>query len=95
MKFLPLFRSGREVRRTHGYHDMGVLASAPLLPEVESQLPCASGRAVTSQGVYTCPMLVEHTSARLGKGLAESMHPIRLNWDTCQTCMLDGMRTSN
>jgi len=95
VKFLPLFRSGREVRRTHGYHDMGVLASAPLLPEVESQLPCASGRAVTSQGVYTCPMLVEHTSARLGKGLAESMHPIRLNWDTCQTCMLDGMRTSN
>jgi MoaA/NifB/PqqE/SkfB family radical SAM enzyme len=95
VQFLPLFRMGREMRRTHGYHDLGVLASAPLLSEVESQLPCATGRAVTSQGVYTCPMLVEHGSARLADRLARSLHPIRLSWDTCQTCMLDGMRSSN
>jgi hypothetical protein len=83
------------MRRTHGYHDLGLLASAPLLGEVESQLPCATGRAVTSQGVYTCPMLVEHGSARTGDRLATSLHPIRLNWDTCQTCILDGMRSIN
>jgi sulfatase maturation enzyme AslB (radical SAM superfamily) len=95
VQFLPLFRSGREMRRTHGYHDMGVVASAPLLPEVEAQLPCASGRAVTSQGVFTCPILVDHASARLGDGLAASAHSIRLNWDPCQTCMLDAIRRSN
>ena len=95
VQFQSLFRMGREMRRTHGYHDLGVLASAPLLSEVESRLPCATGRAVTSQGVYTCPMLVEHQSARLGDALAKSLHPIRMNWDTCQTCMLDGMRSSN
>jgi len=95
VQFLPLFRMGREMRRTHGYHDLGLLASAPLLSEVESRLPCATGRAVTSQGVYTCPMLVEHGSARVGDRLAGSLHPIRLNWDTCQTCMLDGMNGGN
>ncbi|MFL5415794.1 MAG: radical SAM protein [Myxococcales bacterium] len=95
VKFLALFRSGREMRRTHGYPDMGVVASAPLLPEVEAQLPCASARAVTSQGVYTCPVLVDHESARLGDRLAGSLRPIRLNWDTCQTCMLEGLRCSN
>jgi molybdenum cofactor biosynthesis enzyme MoaA len=95
VQFLPLFRMGREMRRTHGYHDLGVLASAPLLSEVESQLPCATGRAVTSQGVFTCPMLIEHGSARVGDRLAGSLHSIRLSWDTCQTCMLDGMRSSN
>ena len=95
VQFLPLFRNGREMRRTHGYHDLGLLASAPLLGEVESQLPCATGRAVTSQGVYTCPMLVEHGSARIGDRLPTSLHPIRLNWDTCQTCILDGMRSIN
>jgi len=95
VKFLPLFRSGREMRRTHGYPDMGVLLSAPLLPEVEAHLPCASSRAVTSQGVYTCPVLVDHESARLGDRLAGSLRPIHLNWDTCQTCMLEGLRCSN
>jgi len=93
--FQPLLRIGREMRRTHGYPDLGVLASAPLLSEVESRLPCATARAVTSQGVYTCPMLVEHQSARLGDRLAAALHPIRLNWDACQTCMLDGMHGSN
>ena len=95
VQFLPLFRSGREVRRTHGYHDMGVVATAPLLPEAEAQLPCASGRAVTSQGVFTCPVLVDHASARLGDRLAAGLHSIRLNWDTCQACMLDAIRRSN
>jgi len=95
VQFQPLLRAGREMRRTHGYSDLGVLASAPLLSEVESRLPCATARAVTSQGVFTCPMLVEHQSARLGDRLAGSLHPIRLNWDTCQTCMLDGMHGSN
>jgi hypothetical protein len=95
VKFSPLFHSGREMRRTHGYNDPGVLASAPLLSEVESQLPCASSRTVTSRGVFTCPMLVEHGSARLGDRLAESAHGIRLYWDPCQTCMLEGMRSNN
>jgi AdoMet-dependent heme synthase len=95
VKFQPLFRIGREIRRTHGYPDEDVLHSVALLPEVESSLMCASGRAVTSQGVYTCPILIEHASARLGSRLAEGAHSIRLHWDPCQTCVFDGLRCQN
>jgi MoaA/NifB/PqqE/SkfB family radical SAM enzyme len=92
VKFLPLLRIGREERRTHGYQDHYVMQSAPLLPEVESSLLCASGRIVTAQGVYTCPILIEHATARLGDRVAEAARPIRLRWDACQTCVLDGLR---
>lgn len=90
VKFLPLLRIGREERRTHGY--AGADALAPLLPEVEASLLCASGRIVTAQGVYTCPILIEHPSARLGTRLAEAQGPLRLSWDACQTCVLEGLR---
>ena len=92
VKFLPLLRIGREERRTHGYLGHGVTDSAPLLPEVESSLLCASGRIVTAQGVYTCPILVEHPTARLGDHLADAARDIQLRWDACQTCVLDGLR---
>ena len=92
VKFLPLLRIGREERRTHGYPEHGVTESTPLLPEVESSLLCASGRIVTAQGVYTCPILIERATARLSDHLAEAARPIQLRWDACQTCVLDGLR---
>ena len=92
VKFLPLLRIGREERRTHGYADGDALGDAKLLPEVEATLLCASGRIVTAQGVYTCPILIEHPTARMGGRLAESQRPLRLAWDACQTCVLEGLR---
>jgi sulfatase maturation enzyme AslB (radical SAM superfamily) len=92
VKFLPLLRIGREVRRTHGYEDLHALTSEPLTPEVESTLLCASGRCVSAQGVYTCPILIKHPSARLGDRVADSARAIRLDWSACQTCVLDGLR---
>ena len=92
LKFLPLLRIGREEQRTHGYLEHGVTESAPLPPEVESSLLCASGRIVTAQGVYTCPILIEHESARLGDHLSGAARPIHLRWDACQTCVFDGLR---
>jgi sulfatase maturation enzyme AslB (radical SAM superfamily) len=92
VKFLPLLRIGREPRRTHGYEDPRPLSPDPLLPEVESTLLCATGRCVSAQGVYTCPILVKHPSARLGEGLTDAAHAIGLEWSACQTCVLDGLR---
>ncbi len=92
VKFLPLLRIGREVRRTHGYDDPAVLEEWPLLPAVESQLLCASSRIVTAQGVYTCPILIEHATARMGDRLADAQRDLRLSWEACQTCVLDGLR---
>ncbi len=90
VKFLPLLRIGREARRSEGYADR--LGDEALLPAVESSLLCATGRCFTAQGVYTCPILVEDASARLGASVAEASRGIRLGWAACQTCVLDGLR---
>jgi MoaA/NifB/PqqE/SkfB family radical SAM enzyme len=92
VKFLPLLRIGREERRTHGYGREAALAGEALAPEVEATLLCASGRCVTAKGVYTCPILVERGAARLGATLSEAGRPIRLGFDACRTCVLDGLR---
>lgn len=92
VKFLPLLRIGREEERTHGYRQPGALLTEPLLPEVESSLLCASGRIVTAQGVFTCPILIARADARLGAHLADAFTSIHLRWDACQTCVLDGLR---
>jgi molybdenum cofactor biosynthesis enzyme MoaA len=90
VKFLPLLRIGREERRTHSYS--AGPGEEPLLPAVESSLLCATGRCATAQGVYTCPILVEDPSARLGDSVENSLQAIRLSWRACQTCVLDGLR---
>jgi sulfatase maturation enzyme AslB (radical SAM superfamily) len=92
VKFLPLLRIGREERRTHGYEPEDSLERETLAPDIEGTLLCASGRCVTAKGVYTCPILVERRSARLGTTLSEAAHPVRLGFDACRTCVLDGLR---
>jgi MoaA/NifB/PqqE/SkfB family radical SAM enzyme len=91
-KFLPLLRIGRETRRTHGYEEVDALEDTPLAPDVEATLLCASGRCVTAQGVFTCPILVERAEARLGATVPKSARPIRLGFDACRTCVHDGLR---
>ena len=92
LKFLPLLRIGREERRTHGYLEEHALSEQPLEAEIASTLLCATGRAVTAQGVYTCPILIKDVSARLGDAVTEAARPIRLGWNACQTCVLEGLR---
>src|SRR5262249_10370940 len=91
VKFLPLLRIGREPRRTHGYTE-GPLDEGPLPSGVESALLCSSGRCVTAQGVFTCPILVEAPGATLGPTIARPARPIRLAFDACRTCVFDGLR---
>jgi molybdenum cofactor biosynthesis enzyme MoaA len=92
VKFLPLLRLGREVRRTHGYTADDVMAAEALDATVESSLLCATGRIVTAQGVFTCPILIEQPDARLGGSLEDAARDIRLKWDACRTCVLEGLR---
>lgn len=92
VKFLPLLRLGREEERTRGYRDEERLDEAPLAPEVEETLICSSSRTVTAQGVYTCPILVERSDARLGTTLRDGGVGIRLGWRACHTCVVEGLR---
>ena len=92
VKFLPLLRIGREERRTHGHAAGDALADEPLDPAVEAALVCSSSRSVTAQGVFTCPILVDRPEARLGATLAEAARSIRLGFEACSTCVLQGLR---
>src|SRR5919197_3690996 len=87
VKFLPLLRIGREARRTHGYSPSDVLAPADLQPAVEQSLLCSSGRCVSAQGTFTCPILVDTQDARLGNRLEDGARPIDLRWAACRTCV--------
>ena len=59
LKVLPMFQLGREVARTRGYQAPETLAE--LAPDAfdPRRLQCSSCRAVTSQGVFVCPLLVD------------------------------------
>ena len=92
VKFLPLLRLGREEARSRGYVERERLGSDPVAPDVEETLMCGASRTVTAQGVFTCPILVESPSARLGSSLSEAGVPIRLRWPACHTCVVEGLR---
>jgi AdoMet-dependent heme synthase len=93
VKFLPLLRLGREERRTHGYDDgdAASLAGLTLAPEVVEALVCSSSRLVTAHGVATCPILLDAPAAELGQTIAETLHPIKLRWAACKTCVVEGL----
>ena len=90
VKFLPLLRIGREVRRTRGYdHDEWV--HAPLPDDIAATLQCNSSRLATQDHVLTCPLLLDAPDARMGHTLADALHPIRLRWAACHTCVAEGL----
>ncbi len=90
VKFLPLVRIGREIRRTHGYPP-DAAATSPLDLEVAHTLQCNNSRLATQDHVYTCPLLLDAPEARLGTRLADGMGAIRLRWSACHTCIAEGL----
>ncbi len=39
----------------------------------------------------TCPILLDAPGALLGRTLRETLHPIRLRWAACRTCVVEGL----
>lgn len=94
LKVLPLFRLGREATRTRGYRNEESLAGLgdAFDPKV---LPCGSCRAVTSRGVFPCPLLVDEPGARLGADLDQALVPVTLSHGACFTCWVTGSTCGN
>jgi uncharacterized Fe-S cluster-containing radical SAM superfamily protein len=89
LKILSLFRMGAEERRERGYQPWERLEPGTQVdPE---KLQCGSGRMVTSQGVYVCPILIDFPAARMGRTLRETLRPFQLAYPACYTCHVLGV----
>ena len=95
LKLLPLFRLGREAVRSRGYDEDESLAGLPEQALEPAQLPCASCRAVTSRGVFPCPLLVDEPGGRIAGSLEAALAPIELRHRVCHTCYVTGMTCAN
>ena len=95
LKLLPLFRIGREAERDRPYQTVETLLGLPQSALEPGRLQCGSCRAVTGNGVYVCPLLIEEPRARMADRLDRSLGPFRLAHGACYTCHLTGMTCAN
>lgn len=91
LKVLPLWRLGAETQRTSGYGPDELLSEESVTPEGLESLQCATGRMVTSRGVYVCPLLIDVPAARMGSTLSETLRPFPLSHGACVTCYRSGV----
>lgn len=95
LKVLPMFRLGREAGRTRGYQAIESLAGLAPAAFDPRRLQCGSCRAVTSRGVFVCPLLVDEPGGRMGTRLEETLGAFTLAHGACHTCYVTGMTCAN
>jgi molybdenum cofactor biosynthesis enzyme MoaA len=95
LKIIPTFRLGREATRDRGYAADETLAGLAPGAFDPSRLQCGSCRAVTSRGVFVCPLLVDEPGGRLGGRIAEALGGYELSHGACSTCWITGMTCAN
>jgi molybdenum cofactor biosynthesis enzyme MoaA len=95
IKFLPVFRMGREEERSGGYAEPERVSRDLLDLLGADQLLCSGARLVTARGVWVCPILVNEPGARMGEDLAESFRPFPLAYGACSTCLRHGAVCAN
>ena len=95
LKLIPLFRLGREQQRSGDYGAGDTLLGLPRESFDPARLQCSRGRAVTSRGVFVCPLLVDEPRARMGQRLGDALGPFELRHGACFTCWTTGMSCGN
>lgn len=95
LKLLPMFQLGRETGRTRPYGEAETLRDLSAAEFDPARLQCGSCRAVTSHGVFVCPLLVDEPGARMAGSLAEALGPFKLSHGACFTCHVTGMTCAN
>jgi molybdenum cofactor biosynthesis enzyme MoaA len=95
LKVLPMFQLGRERERTRDYHPAETLAGLPAAAFDPARLQCSGCRAVTADGVYVCPLLVDEPGGRMADTLAAALGPFELRHGACFTCHVTGMTCAN
>ena len=96
LKILPPLFMGGEADRTRPYEATERVTHEMLHGFDLDQLLCTRARLVTASGVFACPILVDHPSARLGEDLAEAAaSPVALTEPSCFTCYVNGAICAN
>jgi AdoMet-dependent heme synthase len=95
LKVLPMFRLGRETERTRPYLPDESLLDLAQEAFDPTRLQCHSCRAVTTRGVFVCPLLVDEETARMGERLDQALGPFELRHGACHTCYATGMTCGN
>lgn len=95
VKFLPLFRVGRQEERSGGYGESDRVDSGMLDLLGTDSLLCSSARLSTARGVWVCPILVNEPDARMGDTLDASFRPFPLAYGACSTCLRHGAVCAN
>ena len=95
LKLLPRFLHGRESQRTRPYLPAETLEGLPDDAIEPGRLQCGACRAVTSRGVYPCPLVVEEPAAPIGASLDRALGPVALGYRPCYTCYVTGMTCGN
>lgn len=91
IKILPGFLLGRLAENFRAYEE-GERVTEKCFENYDiANLQCASSRMATGKGVYVCPILVEHDSARMGQSIKDTLKPHPLSHSACYTCRVTGM----
>lgn len=91
IKILPGFLLGRLAENIRTYEDDERVTEKCFENYDVTHLQCASSRMATAKGVYVCPILVEHSNAKMGETLEETLRPFPLAHSACYTCRVTGM----
>lgn len=95
VKFLPVFRVGREEERSGGYGEDDRVTAEMLDLLGPEQLLCSTARMATARGIWVCPILVNEPGGRMGVTLEESFRPFPLAYGACSTCFRHGAVCAN
>ena len=95
VKFLPVFRVGREEERSGGYGEDDRVTAELLELLGPEHLLCSTARVATSRGIWVCPILVNEPGGRMGDTLEESFRPFPLAYGACATCLRHGAVCAN
>jgi len=95
VKFLPLFRIGREEERSGGYEENERITTEMLDLLGPEQFLCSTARVATSRGVWVCPILLNEPDGRMGSTLEDSFRVFPLAYGACSTCFRHGAVCAN
>lgn len=97
VKIMPVLYMGRAAESIRPYRDNERVTEGCFTNYnfPKGNLQCSWCRMVTSDGVYVCPILVDHPPARMGSSLKESLSPYILDHPACYTCRVMGLCCSD